>query len=212
MSSSSERFYVLKVAPGREKVVVRNIERFYLCGGKRESVELPVKKRKIRIKKSQMTEEQLIKYEETRKPIYKVIVDTVLDTFDFSKDKDVGTVCLVNDVIMPDLKGYVVIDADDREKARVIARKERYVWRVLEGTVPRDEIELNIKRIERSSDIFVGDFVVPSSGPFEGIKSRVLGFTPDGRLKLATTGQNINLKYTPGKDNVGKEHIGENVE
>ena len=114
-------------------------------------------------------------------------------------------VCLVDDVLVPELKSYIVISTNSRKEASEVVKRIKHAWKVLDGTVSRRELEMNIKELEEKSRLDKGDIVIPQSGTCQGVRSEVVGVTFDGRLMLKTIEGSVPITFTIGKDKLLKE-------
>ena len=248
MARKSEKLFVIKTAPNRERSVVDLIERYYKCEEGEEYGQVVVVKTeneiedeakkgrawKVRIPDAEREEMRKKKQEELAvlrgvdvsevtvllstipKHREKLKRKTALGFFGAKlrrKDIDIDRrICLVDEVVVPQLKSYVVISTKDRKHANIVVRKIRFAWKVLDGTVSRRELDLNIKQLEEKSRLDVGDIVVPMAGTMKDIKSEVVGVTFDGRFRLKTLEGSVPIEFTISKDKLVKEGQGADVE
>lgn len=240
MVRKSDKLYVIKTAPNRERSVVDLINKYYLCKegeefgqvvvvkteeeieteakkGRAWSVRIPDAERQEMLKKEKerIAAEKGIDVSEVNlqlssipKHREKLKRKTALGFFGAKlrrKEIDIDRrICLVDEVVVPQLKSYVVISTKDRKYANQVVRKIRFAWKVLDGTVSRRELDMNIKELEERTRVDVGDIVVPMSGTMKDIKSEVVGVTFDGRLRLKSLEGSVPIEFTISKDKLSK--------
>ncbi len=77
-------------------------------------------------------------------------------------------------VVPPDLKGYIVIEAEGLHVVHRIARDIKHVKGKAMGSLKREEVERLIKVKRPVEEVKPGDIVEIISGPFKGLKASVI--------------------------------------
>jgi transcriptional antiterminator NusG len=76
--------------------------------------------------------------------------------------------------VFDELKGYVVVEAEDEPSVRMLVSKERNVKGFIQKPLSDDEIDKILQEKIKKIEIEKDDIVELISGPFKGYKGRVI--------------------------------------
>ncbi len=77
-------------------------------------------------------------------------------------------------VVPPEIKGYIIIEAEGLHVVHRLARDIKHVKGKAMGSLKRDEVERLIKVVSPIEKVRPGDTVEIVSGPFKGLKAKVI--------------------------------------
>lgn len=77
-------------------------------------------------------------------------------------------------VVPPEIRGYLIIEAEGLHIVHRLARDIKHVKGKAMGSLKRDEVQKLIKTVSPIEKIRPGDTVEIVSGPFKGLKAKVL--------------------------------------
>jgi transcriptional antiterminator NusG len=101
------------------------------------------------------------------------------------------------------LKGYIILEAVDRETAEEAAFNLPYVKGIIGKTVPYEEIKNMLEPTVEDFNIEVGDIVEMIGQTFKGEKAKVTRIdTAKGELVVSLLGASVPIPVTVKMDNV----------
>tara|TARA_Y100000034_G_scaffold133588_1_gene199497 strand:+ start:18584 stop:19117 length:534 start_codon:yes stop_codon:yes gene_type:complete len=101
------------------------------------------------------------------------------------------------------LKGYIILEAVDRETAEEAAFNLPYVKGIIGKTVPYEEIKNMLEPTIEDFNIEVGDIVEMIGQTFKGEKAKVTRIdTAKGELVVSLLGASVPIPVTVKMDNV----------
>ncbi|QKQ99272.1 transcription elongation factor Spt5 [Metallosphaera tengchongensis] len=106
-------------------------------------------------------------------------------------------------VVLPSLKGYVIIESTGPHIVKFITSGIRHVRGVAPGLVPKDDIVKFVSRKPTGPAIKIGDMVEVISGPFRGMQAQVMEYKAErGEVVLNILESAFPLQVTIPVDQV----------
>jgi len=97
------------------------------------------------------------------------IVASVLQNKALKSDLPIYSIAIIEG-----MRGYIIMEAEDELSARSFISRERNVKGILPKALSSEELNKMIAANNTAAEIYVGDIVEFSTGPFKGYKAKVI--------------------------------------